>query len=350
MDLTEQARNAYSEMVSLIEKEVAELPRHMTGGAAGSGSVYPQIYAHMGHSRTPSACSAISFSSSILSEPISENYPHSEPETDSRGYEIVKVATKDAMTRDASKAAANNNAALEKTATVSVDSTMRGKQTVVSETVYVPQDTKRIVENLNEIDEGNEADTEDVMDTVPRSNRPRSNSAARGTANSEENREVNHGKESRGVVHVKARDSSFSCSDDETGDEDEEEEEGEDVVGKLPHIDSVHSSVVDLQSEILSQHSSKTVDVNAEVLSTHSSRTLGEATSPTATAAPAAASGGASAITEVSVDDKVTAKVRPIDKERMIESWVAETREQMERLKVNEETDAVHLSKSKHSK
>ncbi len=342
MDLTEQARTAYSEMVHLIEKEVAELPRQtLTGGAAGSGSVYPQIYAHMGHSRTPSACSAISFSSSILSEPISENYPHSEPETDSRGYEIVKVATKDAMTRDASKAAANN-AAIEKTATVSVDSTMRGKQTVVSETVYVPQDTKRtIVENLNEIDEGNEADTEDVMDSVPRSNRPRSNSAARGSANVEESREVCAGKESRGVVHVKTRDSSFSCSEEESEDEDEEEEEGDDVVGKLPHIDSLHSSVVDLQAEILSQHSSKTVDVNAEVLSTHSSRTLGEATSPAA---------GATGIAEVTVDDKVTAKVRPIDKERMIESWVAETREQMERLKVNEEIDAMHLTKSKHSK
>ena len=32
----------------------------------------------------------LSFTSSILSEPFSENYPHSEPETDSKGYEIVK--------------------------------------------------------------------------------------------------------------------------------------------------------------------------------------------------------------------------------------------------------------------
>ena len=59
------------------------------------------MYAHMGHSRTPSGCSVISFTSSILSEPISENYPHSEPETDVRGYEIADGDTAgDASLRD----------------------------------------------------------------------------------------------------------------------------------------------------------------------------------------------------------------------------------------------------------
>ena len=43
---------------------------------------------HSLHSRTSSAGSILSFTSSILSEPISENDPNFEPETDSRGYEI----------------------------------------------------------------------------------------------------------------------------------------------------------------------------------------------------------------------------------------------------------------------
>ena len=85
MRLTTQARATYKDMVCSVEREVASLPVAVRGASG-----LPQIYAHMGHSRTPSACSAISFASSLLSEPISENYPHSEPETDSRGYEIIK--------------------------------------------------------------------------------------------------------------------------------------------------------------------------------------------------------------------------------------------------------------------
>ncbi|XP_052785632.1 uncharacterized protein LOC128221193 isoform X2 [Mya arenaria] len=82
--LTERAREQYREMIHQIEKEVAEHPPRATTPGV------PHIFAHMGHSRTPSGCSVISFTSSILSEPISENYPHSEPETDNRGYEIEK--------------------------------------------------------------------------------------------------------------------------------------------------------------------------------------------------------------------------------------------------------------------
>ena len=84
MRLSAKARQTYKEMVNLMEHEAASLPAAVRGASG-----YPQLYAHMGHSRTPSACSGISYAS-LLSEPISENYPHSEPETDSRGYEIVR--------------------------------------------------------------------------------------------------------------------------------------------------------------------------------------------------------------------------------------------------------------------
>lgn len=63
MELTSQAREQYHEMIDGLAKEIAE-----HGGIfKGSSGLY---FSHMGHSRTPSGCSAISFSSSILSEPL----------------------------------------------------------------------------------------------------------------------------------------------------------------------------------------------------------------------------------------------------------------------------------------
>lgn len=65
IELTSQAREAYHEMVDALAKEVAQY-----GGALkGSCGLY---FSHLGHSRTPSGCSAISFTSSILSEPVSD--------------------------------------------------------------------------------------------------------------------------------------------------------------------------------------------------------------------------------------------------------------------------------------
>ncbi|XP_076080464.1 uncharacterized protein LOC143051484 isoform X1 [Mytilus galloprovincialis] len=84
IDLTAKARESYGEMVAAIEIEIKEYPMKKQQATT------PHVFAHMGHSRTPSGASVLSFTSSILSEPISENYPHSEPETDSKGYEIVK--------------------------------------------------------------------------------------------------------------------------------------------------------------------------------------------------------------------------------------------------------------------
>lgn len=86
--LTEKARESYREMVASLEHEMAAAEPAAAKPAVGNCGGFEKLFPHLGHSRTPSACSAISFVSSILSEPISENYPQSEPETDSRGYEI----------------------------------------------------------------------------------------------------------------------------------------------------------------------------------------------------------------------------------------------------------------------
>lgn len=177
MSLTEKARQAYQEMVSILEKEIKENPGH-------ASSNLPQLYAHMGHSRTPSACSAISFASSILSEPISENYPHSEPETDSKGYELAHKTHPVSGLVTADLDNANNN-----------------------------PDKVTIIESIHEIDEGHEADTEDgpekekEMSPVPDSP-----------------------TDSDGSVHIK------DCGDNEGAQKDSLVEE------KLGHIDSIHNT------------------------------------------------------------------------------------------------------------
>ena len=317
MELTEKARKAYTEMVSLIEKEVAELS-HGPSGVGGLVGGFPQIYAHMGHSRTPSACSAISFSSSILSEPISENYPHSEPETDSRGYEIVKVATKDAMTRDANKVniaqRLDNGTDFGKIATeTNARNLTNGGLELEPETVTV---TYSNTKHLNEIDEGNEADTEDTVEVGHRRTRSRSNSNERSRRSS---------NKSSGA----SRD-----SDDDDDSSDSDGDEKEDTVPHLPH--SLQSSVVDLNAENLSQHSCKTVDLKTEALSTHSSHTLAE--TATSKMGNASSDMGQSVTPAGSREGGATTpKLRPIDKEKMIESWVVEAQQQMERLKVRNE-------------
>lgn len=61
VSLTEEARKAYRDMVAAMEQEQAE-------EALRNVKKAPH---HMGHSRNPSAASAISFCS-VISEPISE--------------------------------------------------------------------------------------------------------------------------------------------------------------------------------------------------------------------------------------------------------------------------------------
>ena len=267
-------------MVRAVEQEIAENPPP----SLTAGSSVPSIYAHMGHSRTPSGCSAISFTSSVLSEPISENYPHAEPETDSKGYEIVRDQDGNVVAAGAGKSYQNGG--------------------VVG--AYQP--------SVDDFDDGNEADTEDINDCPPR--RKGSGGAGKKVEDSAGARLINNKAASAnhlapaGVVanhHVTgpssndveaaAEPSRATPSGDEAGaaaatdtperreviseDGDSASESDSQRLGggggdsDLPHIDSIHSSAYDLSAELLSQHSSRTVD-NSEVLSTHSSRTLGD--------------------------------------------------------------------------
>lgn len=65
--LTRHARSAYQEMVTTLLR------------SNGTNGLQPTPLLNAGHSRTPSRCSLMSVTSSILSEPISEN----DPKTDS---------------------------------------------------------------------------------------------------------------------------------------------------------------------------------------------------------------------------------------------------------------------------
>ena len=210
-------------------------------------SSFPNLFAHMGHSRTPSGCSAISFASSVLSEPISENYPHSEPETDSKGYEIVR----DAKTEKS------------------------GRSPLVENGIR----SASIPSAVHEIDDGNEADDEECNDV---------------TAPSVDVTEME--MPSVKPVIINNIDSSYEDdddqnSDDENSDDDEDDDEDDDsasdstdsqnvsdTVEELPHIDSIHSATYELGTEILSTHSGRTLD-SSEVMSTHSSRTVGDGSS-----------------------------------------------------------------------
>ena len=80
LDLSTKARNAYAEMVRKFQQE-------LEAANAASAARMAKHRHHMGHNRNLSGCSAISFSS-VISEPISENYPNPEPEVDSQGREI----------------------------------------------------------------------------------------------------------------------------------------------------------------------------------------------------------------------------------------------------------------------
>ncbi|CAH1790315.1 unnamed protein product [Owenia fusiformis] len=292
MALTERARQAYKDMVGLMEKEIAESP--VTQKLSGN---YPHLFAHMGHSRTPSACSAISFTSSILSEPISENYPQSEPETDSRGYEIKNNKIPNTIDQ-----IMNGGADLDKD----------GHARILSpdnDSVSGSTSPARLPDNLHDIDEGHEADTEDMNDM--------------GSPNGAE--KTNKKSDSTKDYLMKFVDSTSS---------------GEvDSVKELPHIDSIHS--MDLNTEILSQHSSKTLELNAaDVMSTHSSKTLEAGGSPLTAEQCAAEKFKTSEVIEETEEGENSSehKSRTLNNAR-IESWVAETQTCMENLEVVDESD-----------
>ncbi|KAK0055783.1 selenocysteine insertion sequence-binding protein 2 [Biomphalaria pfeifferi] len=220
ISLTATARAAYNEMVLAVEKEVSEYPASQTSSIGGVPGLFS---AHMGHSRTPSGCSAISFTSSILSEPISENFPHAEPEVDSKGYEIVRDAA--------------------------------------GNIVHPP--------NGHDIDDGNEADIEDFGEKVRKKKMGKNPNCVRfgdllgSEAEKNEDKEgsdVTAGRLSRNVsestltadeVSLRGQFNKLEDLNDE-GSENEEEKRRRDI----EHIDSIHSENYNLGQEILSQHSS----------------------------------------------------------------------------------------------
>ena len=145
ISLTHKGREAYADMVRAVEHEIAENPPP----SLTAGSSLPSIYAHMGHSRTPSGCSAISFTSSVLSEPISENYPHAEPETDSKGYEIVRDPEGKVVPAGLLRGCHHNGSGGGGSAGAAE-----------AQAPYQPP--------VDDFDDGNEADTEDINDGPPR--------------------------------------------------------------------------------------------------------------------------------------------------------------------------------------
>lgn len=80
VSLTEEARRAYKEMVCALEQEQAE-------EALKNVKKVPH---HMGHSRNPSAASAISFCS-VISEPIPEvnEKEYGTPDTHTHTHHVV---------------------------------------------------------------------------------------------------------------------------------------------------------------------------------------------------------------------------------------------------------------------
>lgn len=305
MDLTESARNAYTEMVQALNKEQEENPNKQSGS-------HPPYYAHMGHSRTPSACSAISFTSSILSEPISENYPQSEPETDSRGYEIIR----EALIRDSAHDGMGGNVQ-----DIAGGSGIHHRGHAGQVELLSPSEKITIVESLDDIDEGRE-DSHDLI-------RMKKDLRAESDGDDGDDEDEDEDESDSGSV--------TSRNDDET-------EYDRDTVRELPHIDSIHSSVVDLSTEILSQHSSKTLDLNTDVLSTHSSKAPGDNAALGASATANSNNPSADPSAEQnqtnpgSANNNSAHKMRPLDTER-IESWVAEAQQHIERLSVHPNGD-----------
>ncbi|KAK2167715.1 hypothetical protein LSH36_25g10000 [Paralvinella palmiformis] len=298
MALSEKARNAYKEMVALLEQEMEQQPLAASNpGSAPGTSNFSHLFAHLGHSRTPSACSAISFTSSILSEPISENYPHSEPETDSRGYEIV-ANNLDGKNQHQEQIPSKQVRQLDEESTTS-DSLQSSQEKVI------------IVESLDDV--GHEADNEADDDEIISNPRKRPSVSCTSTAEKDD-----------GLGDVSDVDSAHDGSVANSVIE-------KDLVQELPHIDSIHSIAVDISAEILSQHSSKTLDLNAEVLSTHSSKTLeAERCGHTTPERMMKSHGSAADLHEANpVGSGTTSRLRPVDNQERVQSWVADSQKHL---------------------
>lgn len=300
VQLTEKAREQYREMIVQIEKEIAEHPPRVSVPGV------PHIFAHMGHSRTPSGCSVISFTSSILSEPISENYPHSEPETDNRGYEIEKD---DDDEDDGNDDEEGNDDAYEADDESGFENRKKKKnkeklKNFIEEKVKSGDpNTEYIIVNSGDNLGGtglnspprrpgilkNSAERLRNMETVNGNSGSLKIALGNGDNNSSQDLELtprNRSAESANLGQAEANDVVDDDDDDgnttdkdlefQTCEEDSDcdpdmAKENEDQVHALPQfIDSVHT--FDL-TEVLSQHSTKTAENGEDVLSTHSSKT-----------------------------------------------------------------------------
>ncbi len=339
----------------MLENDLEDAPGGQTRAAATVAGL-TQLFPHMGHSRTPSACSAISFSSSILSEPISENYPHSEPETDSRGYEIVRdgaggsaaavAQLQQEMAPELDRGNGNDgddeledDEEEEQQKTQELNDAAEG--VTGSDSHFAGEEEEEevegkmvIIESLNDIDDGHEADTEDELNCPMSPAVPCDSQTTTPTPLSPSSPvPVSHSGDDGGDSDSTETDSQAGLGKvSQSGDVDSQD--GGDTVRELPHIDSIHSTSLDLSTEILSQHSCKTPDLSTDVLSTHSSKTLESPctgqTTPGRNMASSSDLQDACAATAAAANQKL----RTLDKER-IESWVAETQKQIERLSVN---------------
>ena len=261
VDLTEKARESYREMIAQIELEMKEYPpRLATPGV-------PHVFAHYGHSRTPSGCSVLSFTSSILSEPISENYPCSEPETDKYGNEIEKSKTKMLGNDD------NDNDIDDEDDDENDKNIENGYEGDDEGITNEPElDTKQT--NTHRKMRNSSSISNSVVsgeEVTPKILNPDSPAASENALDENENEES-------GNVDTK-EDLSFIDTNSDNLTEEELTEEA-DTVLELPtnlnksYIDSIYNYDLNLH-EILSQQSSteKTVGENVEEISNHSSKT-----------------------------------------------------------------------------
>ncbi|XP_033127285.1 uncharacterized protein LOC117125035 [Anneissia japonica] len=86
LQLSSKAREEYDDMIKKYQQDLE---------AANVARLTKRRH-YMGHNRNLSGCSGISFSS-VISEPISEDYPHPEPATDSRGNVLSSQENYDQM-------------------------------------------------------------------------------------------------------------------------------------------------------------------------------------------------------------------------------------------------------------
>jgi len=314
--LTDQARTAYYEMVRLMEKEVAEV-RRITPGAY-SGSLTSLLHLSGTHSRTPSACSAISFASSILSEPISENYPHSEPETDSRGYEI-RHDENDDEGEDEDDNDDDDDAVAEVQAQCrrsSHSSTTSDKQVIVEILSHYEADD----------DADDEADDDDERPYAhPSGNNPHS---AHASPDPRSSRASPDPRSSRASPNPRSSRTSPDHDRDTLAS----------VTSRATITDSRQSSVVDLNHvDNFSQHSSKTLDGRTVDGRTVDGRTVDGRTVD-----------GLTTEALSTHDDEGSGKVRcgtscsaGRDQAGYVEQWVEETKQQLDLLTTSQSQDDV---------